>query len=62
MILDGIKLYFSVWEQMERLARNKNSIKIIGENTELSAQGYFVYDSKNLERKPFLTFVLGTNH
>ncbi|MFN8303866.1 MAG: pyruvate:ferredoxin (flavodoxin) oxidoreductase [Saprospiraceae bacterium] len=25
---------------------NKNSIKIIGENTELEAQGYFVYDSK----------------
>jgi pyruvate-ferredoxin/flavodoxin oxidoreductase len=25
---------------------NKNSIKIIGENTELWAQGYFVYDSK----------------
>jgi len=25
---------------------NKNSIKIIGEQTELSAQGYFVYDSK----------------
>ena len=25
---------------------NKNSIKIIGENTDLSAQGYFVYDSK----------------
>ncbi len=25
---------------------NKNSIKIIGENTELFAQGYFVYDSK----------------
>ena len=25
---------------------NKNSIKIIGENTALSAQGYFVYDSK----------------
>src|SRR5687768_10679382 len=25
---------------------NKNTIKIIGENTELSAQGYFVYDSK----------------
>ena len=25
---------------------NKNSIKIIGENTELYAQGYFVYDSK----------------
>jgi len=25
---------------------NKNTIKIIGENTELFAQGYFVYDSK----------------
>ncbi len=25
---------------------NKNSIKIIGENTDLHAQGYFVYDSK----------------
>jgi pyruvate-ferredoxin/flavodoxin oxidoreductase len=25
---------------------NKNSIKIIGENTPMSAQGYFVYDSK----------------
>jgi len=25
---------------------NKNSIKIIGENTDLSCQGYFVYDSK----------------
>jgi pyruvate-ferredoxin/flavodoxin oxidoreductase len=25
---------------------NKNSIKIIGETTELNAQGYFVYDSK----------------
>ncbi len=25
---------------------NKNSIKIIGENTELHCQGYFVYDSK----------------
>lgn len=25
---------------------NKNSIKIIGEETELNAQGYFVYDSK----------------
>jgi pyruvate-ferredoxin/flavodoxin oxidoreductase len=25
---------------------NKNSIKIIGENTDLFAQGYFVYDSK----------------
>ncbi len=25
---------------------NKNSIKIIGETTDLFAQGYFVYDSK----------------
>jgi pyruvate-ferredoxin/flavodoxin oxidoreductase len=25
---------------------NKNSIKIIGEDTDLYAQGYFVYDSK----------------
>ncbi len=25
---------------------NKNSVKIIGENTELHAQGYFVYDSR----------------
>jgi pyruvate-ferredoxin/flavodoxin oxidoreductase len=25
---------------------NKNSVKIVGENTELYAQGYFVYDSK----------------
>jgi len=25
---------------------NKNSVKIIGESTDLSAQGYFVYDSK----------------
>ncbi|MCP3866800.1 MAG: pyruvate:ferredoxin (flavodoxin) oxidoreductase [Gammaproteobacteria bacterium] len=25
---------------------NKNSIKIIGENTDLNAQGYFVYDSR----------------
>ncbi|NOQ77016.1 MAG: pyruvate:ferredoxin (flavodoxin) oxidoreductase [Methylococcaceae bacterium] len=28
------------------VSANKNSIKIIGENTELQAQGYFVYDSK----------------
>jgi pyruvate-ferredoxin/flavodoxin oxidoreductase len=25
---------------------NKNSIKIIGEETDFHAQGYFVYDSK----------------
>ncbi len=28
------------------VSANKNSIKIIGEHTELHAQGYFVYDSK----------------
>ncbi|MFB1011091.1 MAG: 2-oxoacid:acceptor oxidoreductase family protein, partial [Thiopseudomonas sp.] len=28
------------------VSANKNSIKIIGETTELHAQGYFVYDSK----------------
>jgi len=28
------------------VSANKNSIKIIGENTELHAQGFFVYDSK----------------
>jgi len=28
------------------VSANKNSIKIIGENTELNCQGYFVYDSK----------------
>ena len=26
---------------------NKNSIKIIGDNTDMYAQGYFAYDSKN---------------
>ena len=28
------------------VSANKNSIKIIGEHTDLHAQGYFVYDSK----------------
>lgn len=28
------------------VSANKNSIKIIGDNTKLNAQGYFVYDSK----------------
>ncbi|MFU8859586.1 MAG: pyruvate:ferredoxin (flavodoxin) oxidoreductase [Cyclonatronaceae bacterium] len=28
------------------VSANKNSIKIIGDNTEFNAQGYFVYDSK----------------
>ena len=26
---------------------NKNSIKIIGDHTDMYVQGYFVYDSKN---------------
>jgi pyruvate-ferredoxin/flavodoxin oxidoreductase len=30
---------------------NKNSIKIIGEETDLHVQGYFVYDSKKLARR-----------
>jgi len=29
------------------VSANKNTIKIIGEETDLNAQGYFVYDSKN---------------
>lgn len=28
---------------------NKNSIKIIGDHTDMFVQGYFAYDSKNLE-------------
>jgi pyruvate-ferredoxin/flavodoxin oxidoreductase len=28
------------------VSANENSIKIIGEDTDLFAQGYFVYDSK----------------
>ncbi len=28
------------------VSANKNSIKILGENTDWNAQGYFVYDSK----------------
>ena len=27
---------------------NKNAIKIIGDHTDMYAQGYFEYDSKNL--------------
>ncbi len=50
----GFKLDESDWTQAlffglgadGTVGANKNSIKIIGENTELSAQGYFVYDSK----------------
>lgn len=34
---------------------NKNSIKIIGDKTDLYAQGYFAYDSKNLVELQDLT-------
>ena len=41
---------------------NKNTIKIIGENTDLYAQGYFVYDSKNQEPGQFLISVRPNAH
>ncbi len=37
---------------------NKNSIKIIGDNTDKYCQAYFAYDSKNPEVSPFRTYVL----
>ncbi len=40
---------------------NKNSIKIIGENTDLSAQGYFVYDSKKSGAKTVSHLRFGKN-
>jgi pyruvate-ferredoxin/flavodoxin oxidoreductase len=40
---------------------NKNSIKIIGENTELFAQGYFVYDSKKSGAKTVSHLRFGKN-
>jgi pyruvate-ferredoxin/flavodoxin oxidoreductase len=51
---EGFKLDESDWTQAlffglgadGTVGANKNSIKIIGENTNLFAQGYFVYDSK----------------
>lgn len=51
---DHYKLDESGWRQAlffglgadGTVGANKNSIKIIGENTDLYAQGYFVYDSK----------------
>jgi len=39
---------------------NKNSIKIIGDNTDKYSQAYFAYDSKNREVSPVLTFVSET--
>ena len=38
---------------------NKNSIKIIGENTDNYAQGYFVYDSKKAGASPSRTCASG---
>ena len=38
---------------------NKNSIKIIGEETPAHVQGYFVYDSKKQELGLFLTCASG---
>jgi len=35
-----------VWALDGTVSANKNSIKIIGEETDNYAQGYFVYDSK----------------
>ena len=40
---------------------NKNSIKIIGENTDLHAQGYFVYDSKKSGAKTVSHLRFGKN-
>lgn len=40
---------------------NKNSIKIIGENTKLFAQGYFVYDSKKSGAKTVSHLRFGKN-
>ena len=37
---------------------NKESIKIIGENTDYFAQGYFVYDSKKVRRDDDLASAL----
>jgi pyruvate-ferredoxin/flavodoxin oxidoreductase len=40
------------------VSANHNSIKIIGENTDNYAQGYFVYDSKKSAQSPCPTCVL----
>ena len=36
----------SAWAATARSSANRNSVKIVGENTPLHAQGYFVYDSR----------------
>ena len=40
---------------------NQSAIKIIGDNTDLYAQGYFAYDSKNPEVSPSPTCALAKN-
>lgn len=44
--LDGVRAIFYGLGSDGTVGANKNSIKIIGENTDNHAQGYFVYDSK----------------
>ncbi len=43
---EGIRAVFFGLGSDGTVGANKNSVKIIGENTALHAQGYFVYDSK----------------
>ena len=43
---DVIRAVFYGFGSDGTVGANKNSVKIIGENTPLYAQGYFVYDSK----------------
>ncbi|MEZ5989750.1 MAG: pyruvate:ferredoxin (flavodoxin) oxidoreductase [Planctomycetota bacterium] len=43
---DGVRAIFWGLGADGTVGANKNSIKIIGEGTDLHAQGYFVYDSK----------------
>jgi pyruvate-ferredoxin/flavodoxin oxidoreductase len=43
---DGVRAVFYGLGSDGTVGASKNSVKIIGENTDLFAQGYFVYDSK----------------
>ena len=43
---DGVRAIFYGLGSDGTVGANKNSIKIIGDNTDLFVQGYFVYDSK----------------
>ncbi len=45
-LTDGVKAIFYGLGADGTVGANKNTIKIIGENTNLFVQGYFVYDSK----------------